>query len=56
MLKAIWQDETGQDLVEYTLLIIFVALALVAALELLGGSISEGMNDAGDMLDGQVDS
>lgn len=55
LLNAIWWDESGQDLVEYTLLIVFIALALVAALELLSGDISSGMNRTGDMLDGQID-
>ena len=31
-LKAFWQEEDGQDLVEYSLLLAFLALACVAIL------------------------
>ena len=35
-----WRDEQGQDLIEYTLLIAFVALASAALFIGAGGSIS----------------
>ena len=35
-----WRDEQGQDLIEYTLLIAFVALASAALFIGTGGSIS----------------
>jgi Flp pilus assembly pilin Flp len=38
-LKAFWQEEEGQDLVEYSLLLAFIALAAVALLSSAGGSI-----------------
>jgi Flp pilus assembly pilin Flp len=38
-LKAFWQEEDGQDLVEYSLLLAFIALAAVALLSSAGGSI-----------------
>jgi Flp pilus assembly pilin Flp len=38
-LKAFWQEEGGQDLVEYSLLLAFIALAAVALLSSAGGSI-----------------
>jgi Flp pilus assembly pilin Flp len=38
-LKAFWQEEEGQDLVEYSLLLAFIALAAVALLGSAGGSI-----------------
>ena len=31
-MKALWQEEDGQDLVEYSLLLAFIALAAVALL------------------------
>lgn len=40
--KAFWNDERGQDLVEYTLLMAFVALA-AAALFLGAGSSIQGI-------------
>jgi pilus assembly protein Flp/PilA len=39
MLKAFWQEEEGQDMVEYALLLAFVALAGVSLLSGIGGSI-----------------
>lgn len=35
-----WKDEEGQDLVEYALLLVFLALAAIAALPELGKAIS----------------
>jgi pilus assembly protein Flp/PilA len=40
ILKAFWQEEDGQDMVEYALLLAFVALAAVALLGGVRGSIS----------------
>jgi Flp pilus assembly pilin Flp len=39
MLKAFWQEEEGQDMVEYALLLAFVALAGVSLLSGISGSI-----------------
>lgn len=39
-MKAFWNDDQGQDLIEYTLLMAFVALASAALFLGAGGSIS----------------
>ena len=39
LLATLWNDESGQDLIEYTLLIAFVALASAALFLGAGGSI-----------------
>lgn len=39
-LRNFWKDEQGQDLIEYTLLMAFVALASAALFINAGGSIS----------------
>ena len=39
-MKAFWNDEQAQDLIEYTLLMAFVALASAALFLGAGGSIS----------------
>jgi Flp pilus assembly pilin Flp len=51
--KAFWQEEDGQDLVEYALLMAFIALAAVAVLTgmksnvtTLWNSISNALSDA----------
>ncbi|HTP32350.1 MAG TPA: Flp family type IVb pilin [Candidatus Acidoferrales bacterium] len=38
-LRRFWNDESGQDLIEYTLLMAFVALASAALFLGAGGSI-----------------
>jgi Flp pilus assembly pilin Flp len=48
-LKMFWQEEDGQDLVEYSLLLAFIALAAITILNNAGGSIRSlfgGMSSA----------
>jgi len=40
LLKHLWQDEQGQDLVEYALLLALIALAAAATLQGLGKTIN----------------
>jgi pilus assembly protein Flp/PilA len=40
LLKAFWQEEDGQDMVEYALLLAFIALAAVALLSGAGTKIN----------------
>jgi Flp pilus assembly pilin Flp len=40
LVRAFWNDDQGQDLIEYTLLMAFVALASAALFLGAGGSIS----------------
>jgi Flp pilus assembly pilin Flp len=40
VMKRLWQDEQGQDLIEYTLLMAFVALASAGLFISSGASIS----------------
>ena len=47
MLKRFLQDEQGQDLIEYTLLLAFVCLATSALFVSSGGSLS-GIWNAGN--------
>jgi Flp pilus assembly pilin Flp len=39
-LKVFWQEEDGQDLVEYSLLLAFIALAAVSILNGVGTKIT----------------
>ena len=39
MLRKFWNDEQGQDLIEYTLLMAFVALSSAAIFTHAGGSV-----------------
>jgi len=40
VLKRLWQEEEGQDLVEYGLLLVLVSLGVVAAMGTLASAIS----------------
>jgi Flp pilus assembly pilin Flp len=46
----LWKDEQGQDLIEYTLLIAFVALASAALFLGAGGSIKSIWNATNSQL------
>jgi len=50
MLKRFLQDEQGQDLIEYTLLLAFVCLATSALFVSSGGSLSGIWNSADSRL------
>lgn len=41
ILKAFWREEDGQDMVEYSLLLAFIALAGVSVLSTTSGNISK---------------
>ena len=44
-LKALWVDESGQDLVEYALLVALIAIVVIAALKILGPIIATVFNN-----------
>jgi pilus assembly protein Flp/PilA len=46
LLKRLWRDEEGQDLVEYALLIVLVSLAAAGTLKTLGTTISAVFTNA----------
>jgi pilus assembly protein Flp/PilA len=41
ILKRLWKEDQGQDLTEYALLIVLVALVAIASMTTLGNSISD---------------
>ena len=49
-----FRDQQGQDLVEYALLIAFIALACIIALQNLGGAINQTYNSISSSLSGVV--
>ncbi len=49
--NTFWSDDSGQGLVEYSLIIALVAVGLVAALGLLKDDIEEIFGAIGDELD-----
>jgi len=46
LLKRLWQEEEGQDLVEYGLLLVLVSLGAVAAMGTLASAISGAFGNA----------
>ena len=50
LLTAVLTDESGQDMAEYAVLIGLIALTVVAAISVLGGSISSVFAGIGSSL------
>lgn len=48
--KALWTDESGQDLIEYALLVALIAIVVIAALTLLGPIIAQVFQNIGTEL------
>ena len=46
IIKQLWKDEQGQDLVEYGLLLVLVSLGAVAAMGTLASAISGAFGNA----------
>ena len=52
ILKNLFSDEEGQDLVEYALLLVFLALAAIAVLPTLGSAINNVFSQSASTLEG----
>lgn len=50
LLTRLWTDQAGQDLTEYALLVVLIALAAVAAVSQFAGAIAGVFNNAGASL------
>lgn len=50
----LWNDESGQDLTEYVLLIVLISLAATAALTALGEAVSTGFSNAASEVTNQT--
>ena len=48
--KQLWQGEEGQDLVEYALLVVLIALGAVATMKGLASGISDAFANANAQL------
>jgi pilus assembly protein Flp/PilA len=46
LLKRLWQEEEGQDLVEYGLLVVLIALFAIAAMGSLATAVSSVFSQA----------
>jgi len=54
VLHRLWTDESGQDLVEYALLLVLLSLIVISALTLLGPTIAGFYNNVGSNLENAV--
>ena len=52
MIKKFSRDEEGQDLVEYALLLVFLALAAIAVLPTLGSAVNNVFSQSASTLEG----
>jgi pilus assembly protein Flp/PilA len=50
LLKRLWQEEEGQDLTEYALLLVLIALAAIAVMGSLGNQINAVFSSAASTL------
>ena len=50
MMKKLIRDEEGQDLVEYALLLVFLALAAIAILPTLGSTVNKVFSQSNSAL------
>jgi pilus assembly protein Flp/PilA len=46
LLKRLWKEDEGQDLVEYGLLLVLIALGSIAAMSSLAAAISNTFSNA----------
>jgi Flp pilus assembly pilin Flp len=49
-IKTLWKDEEGQDLVEYALLLVFLALAAITVLPTLGKVVNNVFSQSASTL------
>jgi pilus assembly protein Flp/PilA len=50
LLKRLWQEEEGQDLIEYGLLLALITLAAIASLKTISNAISNIFSNAASNL------
>jgi pilus assembly protein Flp/PilA len=50
IMKRLWQEEEGQDLVEYGLLVVLISLFAIVAMKGLAGGISDAFSNASAQL------
>ena len=50
LVRAFLRDESGQDLVEYALVLVFLALAAIAVLPMLGNAVNNVFSQSASSL------
>ena len=49
-LRTLWHDESGQDLAEYTMLVVLIAVVALLAVQTLGTTITSEIDNASTQL------
>jgi len=49
-LTTLWQDESGQDLAEYVLLLVLIALVVMGAIAVFRDAIADAFNETAEIL------
>jgi Flp pilus assembly pilin Flp len=49
LLSVFWDDDEAQDLVEYAMLVVFIAIVLIAAIPTIANAIEPVFNKAADI-------
>ena len=44
--QRLWQEEKGQDLTEYALLLVLISLVAIAAMQVMGSAVSSTFSNA----------
>jgi len=52
MFRSLWQDESGQDLAEYAMLLVLVAIVVMAVLTPFANAVSGGFTQVTNALFG----
>jgi Flp pilus assembly pilin Flp len=52
LLRSVWQDEAGQDLAEYAMLLVLVAIVVMAVLSPFANAVSGGFTQVTNALFG----
>jgi Flp pilus assembly pilin Flp len=50
MMKRLWQQEEGQDLSEYALLLVLIVVVAIIAMKVFGSAVSSTFSNAGHNL------
>ena len=53
-LLSLWNDESGQDLAEYAMMLGLIALAVIVAVTLLGTTVSATLTDIDTVLEASI--
>lgn len=54
MLRKLWNDESGQGMVEYALIVALIAIIVIAGVKVFGGQISALFTDSQEQIQNET--